>query len=102
MYVVCLCVRKRDVTDVSILLLHLSTIRRHFASWYTQSLRATRARDMGVVVVVVVDMRSDDVYALQISLTYAETCSIRHEIQTVMLATECVTVWIRLIRSASP
>lgn len=99
MYVVCLCVRKRDVTDVSILLLHLSTIRRHFASWYTQSLRATRARDMGVVVV---DMRSDDVYALQISLTYAETCSIRHEIQTVMLATECVTVWIRLIRSASP
>lgn len=100
MYVDCLCVRKRDVTDVSILLLHLSTIRRHFASWYTQSLRATRARDMGVVVVV--DMRSDDVYALQISLTYAETCSIRHEIQTVMLATECVTVWIRLIRSASP
>lgn len=99
MYVDCLCVRKRDVTDVSILLLHLSTIRRHFASWYTQSLRATRARDMGVVVV---DMRSDDVYALQISLTYAETCSIRHEIQTVMLATECVTVWIRLIRSASP
>lgn len=99
MYVDCLCVRKRDVTDVSILLLHLSTIRRHFASWYTQSLRATRARDMGVVVV---DMRIDDVYALQISLTYAETCSIRHEIQTVMLATECVTVWIRLIRSASP
>lgn len=99
MSVDCLCVRKRDVTDVSILLLHLSTIRRHFASWYTQSLRATRARDMGVVVV---DMRSDDVYALQISLTYAETCSIRHEIQTVMPATECVTVWIRLIRSASP